>query len=269
MKYSTWHKIQNEELQYHLRKNSEQHLEFKLEYWNSILREIQPYVSIEPETHILEVGCGCCGMLMAIKKGVLVGVDPLMNQYLNNFSYLADAGPKWINCAAEQLDLPESFDIIFCINSLDHVLDPEKVAKKLDRHLMPGGHIVIALNCHNTDFFYSYYNAYHRRIDPHHPHHFRLADVGELFPSYRVRKMADIDHLFISREREYQSKVLRRSGINWKKAIAYLMNPFRYPIAFSRVIGNRPVCRKKHNQKSIFSTYLFVFEKPACTEESL
>jgi len=261
VKISAWQSVQKHELQYHLRKQQEQHRKYKLQYWRQLLEQIDPHISITENSRILEVGCGCCPLLLAIEQGNLVGVDPLMDHYLEHFDYLHEAKPKWISAAAEELEFSEPFDIIFSINALDHTYDPNQTVRKLDAILAPGGYLVLSLNCHNTDLFYYYYKRLYRGIDSYHPHHFRAQDVLALFSEYEQLLVEDVDYLFINQQKEYRREVLQRKGVEFGKVFRYLLNPLRYPLAIARIFGDRPVHRKREEQKSIFSTYLFVFRK--------
>jgi len=258
----TWQDIQKLELQYHHRKNRDHMLDFKSRYWISLLEKIYPHVSISENTRILEVGCGPCGVVMAIDKGNLVGLDPLMDEYLAHFDFLRDAKPNWVTGTAEEMDFREPFDIVISINSLDHMYDPNQAARKMNECLIPGGHLILSLNCHNWYFFYKYYRRFYRCIDRYHPHHFRAKDVLDLYRDYRVIKVEDIDHLFLGEAEQYREKVLQSKGVDWNKFLNYLFNPLKYPVAIARILDKLQSYRKKTDQRAIFSTYLFIFQKP-------
>ena len=262
MDKSSWQKLQKSEIQYHLGKDQDQLLDLNIRYWSSLLEISKTHAPITAHTRILDVGCGCCGLLLAIERGILVGLDPLMDQYLMHFDFLRNAKPLWVSGTAEEMNFPQPFDIIFSINSLDHGYDTGRAAGKFDECLRPGGHLIVSLNCHNTDFFYKYYSRFYRFIDRYHPHHFRPKDVINLFPDFRVITVEDIDHLFLKRRKQYREKVLHKKGFDPNKAIGYLINPLKYPVALARFLGGLQVHRKKADHKAIFSTYLFIFQKP-------
>lgn len=261
MDKSLWNEIQKYEFQYHLGKDRDHLLDVNLRYWNSFLGKLTPYISYTNDTRILDIGCGCCGVLMAMEKGQRVGVDPLMDQYLEHFEHLHHGDIKWVTGSGEGFEANEPFDIIFTINALDHTYDPPAVGKTIDRVLRPGGHLIIGLNCHNTDFFYAYYNRYSTRLDRHHPHHFRPADVLGLFPDYRILDVEDIDDMYLNLRTEYREKVLKQRGIDWYDYVSYLRNPLKYILILARTMGGRHLYRNKPGQKSVFSTYIFILEK--------
>ena len=263
LKKSDWNEIQRHELAYHLGKDKNRVPEFNIPYWKSLLKKIEPFVAVTEEMSVLEVACGCCGILMALDKGQLTGVDPLMDEYLEHFDYLRAAKPDWVCCAAENMEWPESFDLIFTINALDHMLDPGEAIARMDRYLRPGGHLVISLNCHVTDFFHGYYRRFYRYIDSFHPHHFRVPDVTAMLPGYHIRHIEDIDALYFPQLRQYREKVLKIKKIRWNKVLSYAFNPFKYPVAMARLFGGYRIHRSRDSHKPIFATYLFILQKPA------
>ena len=257
----TWQKIQKSEIKYHQRKDPAHILEINLKYWKLLLSRIASYVEINPDTRVLDIGCGGCGILLAIEKGRLVGIDPLMNEYLQQFEFLKNAPITWICGAAEEMEFPEQFDVIFSINSLDHVYDPQKTADKINCFLQEKGFLVISLNCHNTDFFQWYYRRFYKYVDRYHPHHFRPVDLFKLFPEYKVLNQEDIDWIYLQQQDLYREKVLQKKGIEWKSKIRSILNPFKYPVALANFVFKRHVHRRKPDDTSIFSTYLFILQK--------
>lgn len=243
---SRWEKIQKDEVEYHLRKDKSRILEINTVYWKSVLERIEAHVTINDHTRILDVGCGCCGITLAMDRGSRFGIDPLMDDYLKQFEFLENSSVKWLTGTAEEYEFSEPFDIIFSINSLDHMYNPTKVAKRLDSILKNNGHIIISLNCHNTDFFRNYYRMFYRRIDKYHPYHFNKKDLLNLFENYDVVKIEDIDYLDLRQRNTYREKVLKKKKMGWKLYLKYLCNPFKYPIAFTKIFLNRHIHRKKN-----------------------
>ncbi len=199
---------------------------------------------------------------MAIDRGMLIGVDPLMDQYLEHFDYLRNAEAKWVTGVAEEIAFSKPFDIIIVINSLDHMYDPSQASRNLSESLAPGGHLILSVNCHNTEFFCKYYSRFYHSVDRYHPHHFRPKDVLDLFPHYQVVKVENIDHLFLPRRKQYRKEVLQRKGLDWGRVSSYLSNPLKYPVAAARILRSLQSHRKKPGHKTIFSAYLFILQKP-------
>ena len=103
----------------------------------------------------LDIGCGPISVLRwGVLQGLLrvTGVDPLLDMYriilerhgLNGLP--AIACQRELNIYAEELASalpPESFDIVFTRNALDHVEDPVAVIAQAEACLRPGGILVL------------------------------------------------------------------------------------------------------------------------------
>lgn len=106
----------------------------------------------DPSLHILEVGSGLVSALSMIDgfKAHLTSLDPLMNQY-NQVIDLSD--PKlpgclyWNGSGEEMVTFEdESFDVVACINVIDHTPNPEKMLSEIKRVLKPGGTFYFEVN---------------------------------------------------------------------------------------------------------------------------
>lgn len=95
---------------------------------------------------VADIGCGPCGSIEWIKNARFrIGIDPLTDKYMafgierHNMLYL--------KATAEDIPLPSSYvDIVFSINSLDHVDKPFKAMSEIRRILKPGGYFIGAIN---------------------------------------------------------------------------------------------------------------------------
>lgn len=99
------------------------------------------------EKRLLDVGCGG-GILaesMAQRGAIVTGIDmgeaPLAVARLHSL----DAGISidYQQCTAEELAInkAEQFDIVTCLEMLEHVPDPSSVVKACSKLVKPGGHI--------------------------------------------------------------------------------------------------------------------------------
>ena len=99
---------------------------------------------------VLEIGCGNAFFLDALyKKGVkkVYGVEPS--------STMVREAPKHIreNILVEVFKKnqfsKDSFDIVACFHTLDHMIDPNEVLTEIYRILRPGGTVLMVI--HDTD----------------------------------------------------------------------------------------------------------------------
>lgn len=94
---------------------------------------------------VLDIGCGPSGSLewadMAQQR---VGLDPLVPQYLK----LGAKAHKmeYVAASSENIPFPDAyFDIVSCINALDHVDDFDKTVSEIKRVTKPGGLFLVAI----------------------------------------------------------------------------------------------------------------------------
>ena len=116
------------------------------EHWRH--RLIRSGTELEPETRLLEVGCGVGAVLAVLGQefpGVsLVGVDIEPKQLDFARGHLQRAGVEATLVEADALALPfpdESFDHVWMMWFLEHVADPVAVIREARRVLVPGGAI--------------------------------------------------------------------------------------------------------------------------------
>ena len=140
--------------QYYLKKkNVTKYLEYKSSYWNKILDAINAFVILKEDQKILDAGCGPAGIFMVLKKNHVVAVDPLLHKYKNlpHFDEVNYPWVKFLNQPIENLEQNEFFDVIFCLNAINHVKDIERCYDRLVAALKPGGLIVVSTDCHRND----------------------------------------------------------------------------------------------------------------------
>lgn len=99
---------------------------------------------------VCDVGCGG-GILsesMAAQGGAVLGID-LAREVIEVATLHAlesQASVRYRTVAAEQLaaEAPASFDLVTCMEMLEHVPDPAAMLRSLATLLKPGGHLVVS-----------------------------------------------------------------------------------------------------------------------------
>ena len=96
----------------------------------------------------LDVGCVPKGSLTWLTDArVAIGLDPLAEQY-GRFG-IASHNMVYLACGAEAMPLVSgTVDVVFSMNSLDHVGDFPKACSEIRRVLKPGGYFIASLNLH-------------------------------------------------------------------------------------------------------------------------
>jgi 2-polyprenyl-3-methyl-5-hydroxy-6-metoxy-1,4-benzoquinol methylase len=112
-------------------------------YFNAIrvdLLEILPRIE---SCKLLEIGAGTGATLLAAKKmGIAHEVVGIELMEVENHTQNSSEIDRFIFGDIQSLDLEfddEYFDVIFCADVLEHLVDPWQVIQKLSRYLKPGG----------------------------------------------------------------------------------------------------------------------------------
>lgn len=106
--------------------------------------------NIEPDSNILDVGCGptCAGRLFNV--GSKTYLDPLMDSYVKTYPEKLPKGEKICSVAESIPKQDESFDVVICINALDHMIDPVKALLEMRRVLKKEGIFMLGIFLHPT-----------------------------------------------------------------------------------------------------------------------
>jgi ubiquinone/menaquinone biosynthesis C-methylase UbiE len=163
---------------------------------------------------VLEVGAGN-GPVYAIENARhRVGIDPLSTQS----DALQDVGRQpntsVFSGVGERLPFSdESFNIVMCINVLDHVKDPQKTLDEIFRVMVPGGTYLFRVHAFNMP---QPIRKVLNHVDAPHPHHFHPDEMLSAIKSSGFK----IEETKIDSEKPF-------SGHNFKKRVATGIFRFR------------------------------------------
>ena len=111
-----------------------------------VLKRIEE--QLDTHSAILDVGCGptCSAQLFSV--GLKTYLDPLMDSYLETYPEKLPEGEK-ICSTSEDIPKPdESFDVVLCVNALDHMIDPDKALAEMRRVMKRDGIFVLGIFLH-------------------------------------------------------------------------------------------------------------------------
>lgn len=116
-------------------------------YFDSVRKEIEPLLP-EKIDKVLEIGCGSGATLEWLKreKGCIWVGGIELNKAVS--FYAEKQLDFFMNANIENIDLPfnkNTFDVILCLDVLEHLIDPWIVVTKLSRLIKPGGVLIVSL----------------------------------------------------------------------------------------------------------------------------
>lgn len=96
---------------------------------------------------VLDVGCGPHGGLIGFKESDKYGVDHLIKEYEKIGYPLEKHKIKYCQAKSEKLPFPDSFfDVVVCVNALDHVDSLQHSIKEISRVIKKGGYFIGQIN---------------------------------------------------------------------------------------------------------------------------
>ncbi|MEL7120296.1 MAG: class I SAM-dependent methyltransferase [Bacteroidota bacterium] len=151
------------------------YLDKKKKYWKKVLEltNIHPLM----DDSILDAGCGPSGMFTILYNHKVDALDPLLNKYTAELSHFK---PDWypnVNFYANTIESYSSnklYDVIFCLNVINHVDQLEKSLEKLISLLKPEGRLLLSVDTHKWKFLKVLFQILPGDIL--HPHQYKLSD---------------------------------------------------------------------------------------------
>ncbi|MEZ5003851.1 MAG: class I SAM-dependent methyltransferase [Chitinophagales bacterium] len=159
------------------KKDVQTYLEWKRQYWLDFLSALQDTVQIPSSDSVLDAGCGPAGVFTVIDAQNVVAVDPLLEAYEQNLDHFSRAMYPQVQFETSSIEMYRPaipFDIVFCLNAINHVADIELAFDKLFDWLKPQGQLIVSIDSHN----YKFLKTIFRWIpgDALHPHQYDLED---------------------------------------------------------------------------------------------
>lgn len=131
-------------------KTPEEYLAWKRNYWLDFLKQCG--VELPQYQQVLDAGCGPAGIFMALPNtNAIDALDPLMDQYIAEIPHFKPQDSPhttFINKPLEDLRETEKYDVVFCLNAINHVADIRGSLKALADSIKMGGQLVISTDAH-------------------------------------------------------------------------------------------------------------------------
>ena len=127
------------------------------------------------------MGSGPAGIFTILDENVVDAIDPLMDSYQSNISIFSMADFPWVNFVNQDLEnwTPEKkYDVIFCLNAINHVENIYQGYRNLNNALKPGGVLVISTDAHRWKILKWIFNLFPG--DMLHPQQYDLNDYRQM-----------------------------------------------------------------------------------------
>lgn len=157
---------------------------WKKGYWKKLLDTISQSCRIDDGMQILDAGCGPAGIFMNLQNCHVDAEDPLLDQYEKNLPHFKKElypATTFYSVPLESFTTDKKYDIVFCMNAINHVSDIRGCYDLLVSFVKPGGKIVVTIDAHNFSFLKHLFRAVPGDIL--HPHQYDLKEYNGFLTS--------------------------------------------------------------------------------------
>ncbi len=154
-KYFQWKLAQSAELKWWQRYLKDKDVEaYKLDkqrYWKQVLGDLPVKFHDFEGLDVLDAGCGPAGIFMSLPKANVDAVDPLLEHYHLTLKHFDKGDYPWVRffeSSLEDFAVQKQYDVVFCINAINHVADISLCYNKLSEWVKPGGYLIISIDSH-------------------------------------------------------------------------------------------------------------------------
>jgi 2-polyprenyl-6-hydroxyphenyl methylase/3-demethylubiquinone-9 3-methyltransferase len=158
-------------------KEKSQYYAWKRRYWRDLLAQMADVLPYHQAKYIADMGCGPAGIFTVFDQIDVVAVDPLIDTYADTLSFFDKKDfphTAFVNESLEDFSPADRFDIVFCMNAINHVADIDMAYDRLVDAAKDGAYVVVSIDAHN----YSFFKFLFRLIpgDILHPHQYDLEE---------------------------------------------------------------------------------------------
>ena len=181
-------------------KSPETYLHWKKNYWQQLLSELTSHLCFQEGQNILDAGCGPAGIFTVLDDFAnyhINAIDPLLDKYeqeLPHFSKTMYPHIQFNTQSLETLDEKEQYDIVFCLNAINHVSDLTLSMDNLLQSLKTGGQLVLSIDAHRHSFFKHLFRLLPGDIL--HPHQYDLKEYQAMV----TQRNCQIQYCFLKKK---------------------------------------------------------------------
>ncbi len=165
-------------------RNVKDYLNWKTNFWQNLLAKCHHYFNIPTNANILDAGCGPAGIFIALPSHRVTAFDPLIDKYEKDLAHFKKSDYPTViffKAGLEDFQIDQPFDIIFCMNAINHVFDIAHSFDQLVRMGKSGSHLVVTIDAHNHTLIKKLFQAIPGDIL--HPHQYDLNEYQRMLTS--------------------------------------------------------------------------------------
>ncbi len=173
------------------KKLDEAYLDRKKEYWNNVLDACA--LPVPSGQSVLDVGCGPSGIYSILDGNTVEGVDPLIEKYTEEIKFFSPEVFPHVNFFTtpfEDFQLNKEYDVVYCLNAINHFRSLDESIQKLYAALKPGGSMLVGIDGHRHPILKKLFQTIH--VDLLHPIQFSLEDYVEKFESVGFKTKKEV-----------------------------------------------------------------------------
>lgn len=156
-------------------KDRSEYYAWKKAYWNHFLDRYQ--IRIAAGARILDAGCGPAGIFIVLDPYEVHALDPLVERYERQLPHFQKKDWPHVNflpIPLESLQTPPFYDLIFCLNAINHTDQIEKAVQNLSAAAAPGARMYLSVDAHRFSWIKAVLQLF--PFDILHPHQRMVSD---------------------------------------------------------------------------------------------
>jgi 2-polyprenyl-3-methyl-5-hydroxy-6-metoxy-1,4-benzoquinol methylase len=160
-----------------------EYLAWKRQYWHHLLQKSE--IRITPESKVLDAGCGPAGIFTILRAQTVDAVDPLLDAYERRLAHFRKKDFPGVTFYAQSLETFVSrapYDVVFCLNALNHVADLSLCLRQLHTLTAEGGTLALSIDAHNFSLLRSIFRSI--PADILHPHQYDLSGYRQMLEAH-------------------------------------------------------------------------------------
>lgn len=155
------------------------YLDWKRRYWMAFLEKAE--IPVPLGKSVLDAGCGPAGIFIILENNTVDALDPLLLSYEHSLPHFRRSNYPYARFSDLPLEkyLPENqYDMVFCLNAINHVADLQACADKLFQLTQAGGELLLSVDAHNYSLLKHLFRLL--PLDILHPHQYDLAEYKNM-----------------------------------------------------------------------------------------